>query len=82
MMKKCLTRERLTWSQIKEQYPHQYVALSQIQYGINKATVDSAIVLYTDKEKSYEDLLNMYLKGEVLLRYTTLDEDEVEGVVK
>lgn len=74
--------KRLTWKEIKEKYPHQYVGLTDIEYGINKATVNSAIVSFTDKDTSYEELSLKYLNGEILLRYTTLDEDELERVIK
>ena len=67
--------ERLTWQEIKEKYPHKYVALIDIAYGKNKASVKSAGVMYTDDDKSYTELLEMAFKGKVHLRYTTLDEE-------
>lgn len=70
--------KRLTWLEIKERYPHQYVGLTDIEYGDNKASVKSAIVAYEDSTSSYGTILELYLKGEVLMRYTTLDEDAAE----
>ena len=71
----------MSWNEIKEKYPHQYVALTQIEYGINNATIKNAVVEYTDEDKTFEELVWMYLNGSVLLRYTTLDEDEIGGCV-
>ncbi len=68
--------ERLSWAEIKGKYPHRYVGLTDIEYGINKASVLSAVVTYTDQKRSLDDLMELYLKGDILLRYTTLDEDE------
>ncbi len=75
------TKNRLTWEEIKKKYPHQYVGLTEVEYGRNKASVISAIVKYTDKNIAYNDMLLMYIRGEILLRYTTLDEDELEGLL-
>ena len=33
---------RLTWDEIKEYYPHQYVGLTDIAYGVNNASIESA----------------------------------------
>ncbi len=74
------TSDRLTWDEIKQKYPHQYVGLTEVEYGKNMASVRSAIVKYTDKNTEYKDMLLMYIRGNILLRYTTLDEDELEGV--
>ena len=64
---------RMTWEEIKLNYPHQNVGL--VDCLPDPITMDSAIVKYTDKETSYFDLLKMALNGEIALRYTTLDED-------
>lgn len=72
---------RLSWTEIKNRYPHRYVGLSDVEYGINKATVKSAIVACTSDERNYEEMLELYLENKILLRYTTLDEDELEGVI-
>ena len=76
-----MSNRQLKWEDIKKQYPHQNVGLVNIDYGVNEASVNKAVVKYTDAETPYEEMLSMYLNGEILLRYTTLDEDEVEGVI-
>ncbi len=68
--------EKLTWQEIKDKYPHQYVGLVDIEHGSNEASVEKAIVLYTDKDKPYEELIKMAVKNEIYLRYTTADEDD------
>lgn len=67
--------ERLIWEQIKEKYPHQYVGMVDIETDVNNASIKSAVVKYTDADTSYDDLVGMHLRGEIKLRYTTLDED-------
>lgn len=69
---------KYTWEEIKKQYPHQYVALSDIEYGDNKASIKKAVVKYTDKDKTYDELALLYIQGDIVLRYTTLDEDEMK----
>ena len=73
--------KRLTWEQIKELYPHQYVGLVGVETEGNESSVKSAIVKYTEADTSYDDMILMYIRGEIKLRYTTLDEDEIMGVI-
>lgn len=65
---------RLTWEEIKEKYPNQWIGLRDVQYKDNDGiTVESAEVVYTDKTKS--ELGMMAIKGEdIVPRYTTPDE--------
>lgn len=64
--------ERLTWEQIQEQYPDQWVGLSDVQYMDNDGvSVESAVVKYTDKTKS--ELTRLVLKGEIISRHTNPD---------
>jgi len=61
--------ERLTWEQIQEQYPDQWVGLSDVQYMDNDGiSVESAVVKYADKTKS--ELTRLVLKGEIISRHT------------
>ena len=39
------------------------------------------IVKYTDKDTTYENLVDMAMNGSITLLYTTLDEDELLEVV-
>ena len=64
--------ERLTWEQIQEQYPDQWVGLSDVQYMDNDGvSVESAVVKYADKTKS--ELTRLVLKGEIMSRHTNPD---------
>ena len=64
--------ERLTWEQIQEQYPGQWVGLSDVQYMDNDGvSVESAVVKYADKTKS--ELTRLVLKGEIISRHTNPD---------
>ena len=64
--------ERMTWEEIQEKYPDQWVGLVDVKYleddGIS---IESAVVKYLDKTKS--ELTKMALKGEIISRYTTPD---------
>ena len=67
--------ERLTWKEIMRRYPHQNVGLVEIEYGCNEATVASAVVKCTDKDTDPDEMVMMALRGEILMEYTTYDED-------
>lgn len=68
----CFYMERLTWEQIQEQYPDQWVGLTDVQYMDNDGiSVESAVVKYTDKTKS--ELTRLVLKGEIISRHTNPD---------
>lgn len=76
-----MENKRLTWEEIKEKYPHQNVGLVDIENGRNSVSVKSAVVAYTDKTNSYEELVDMAVNGKIVLMYTTMDEDELIGVL-
>lgn len=64
--------ERMTWQEIKERYPDQWVGLTDVVYIDNDGiSIESAIVKYTNKKKS--ELTVLALKGEIVSRYTTPD---------
>lgn len=72
--------KRLTWEQIQEQYPDQWVGLSDVQYVNNDgASVESAVVKYADKTKS--ELTRLVLKGEIISRHTNPDGHLQLGMV-
>lgn len=61
--------QRLTWEQIQEKYPNQWVGLIDVHYIDNDGvSVESAIVKYTDKTKS--ELTELVLDGEIISRHT------------
>jgi len=64
--------ERLTWEEIQEKYPDQWVGMVDVKFEPdNDATVKSAIVKYIDLSKSI--LTEMMLDGKCFSRYTTPD---------
>lgn len=66
--------ERLTWEEIQERYPDQWVGLIDVEYEPdNDATIQSAIVKYTDKNKNELTRMQIEFNGRVLARYTTPD---------
>lgn len=61
--------ERLTWKQIQEKYPDQWVGLADVRYQNDDGiSVKSAVVKYTDKTKS--ELTRLVLQGEIISRHT------------
>jgi hypothetical protein len=67
----CMTK-RLTRKQMAEQYPNQYLGITNIRYENNDdATIESAEVVYTDK--SEEELLTLQISGkeDIMCWYTT-----------
>jgi len=63
--------ERMSWSEIAEKYPMQWVGLSDVVYIDNDGiSVESAVVKYIDKTKS--ELAIMAIRGEAIIpRFTT-----------
>ena len=44
--------ERMTWEEIQEKYPDQWVGLIDVEYEPNNdATIKTAVVKYADKSK-------------------------------
>lgn len=73
-------KERLTWEQIQDTYPDQWVGLTEVEYEPdNHASIKSAVVRYTDKPKG--ELTRMMLNGEIISRYTTPDRVFQIGMV-
>ena len=72
-----MNNERLTWEQIKEKYPQQNVGLVDVETGENSLSVKSAVVKYTSEETSYEELCMRAMAGEIVMIYTTMDEDDL-----
>lgn len=66
--------ERLTWQQMQEKYPSQWVGLNDVKYIDNDGiSIESAIVAY--KNRSREDLEMLQALGFTITRYTNPDED-------
>lgn len=72
--------ERMTWKQIQEKYPDQWIGLTNVEYMNNDGvSIELAVVRYTDKSKS--ELTRLALKGEIVSRYTTPDNIFQLGMV-
>lgn len=69
-----MMEERLTWKQIKEKYPSQWVGMidCKMKDGIN---IESAIVKYTEKDMSSDQMAYETIKGNMIARYTTLNDE-------
>ena len=63
--------KRMTWKEIQETYPDQWVGLSEVER--NGGSIASAVVKYTDKTGS--ELIEMQLEdsGDLYSTYTTPD---------
>lgn len=69
-----MVSERLTWKQIQEKYPDQWVGITDVEYEPdNDSTIRYATVI--DVHKGKDELTEMQLDthGKVLARYTTPD---------
>ena len=73
-----MEKQRLSWEEIKSLYPEQHVGLVDVvfkdEYQMN---VESAIVKYTDKDISDGQLMLMAQRGEIVRRYTSLEESKL-----
>jgi len=71
--------ERLTWKEIKEKYPHQWVGMTDVEWKApDNPNVKTAVVKYTDKDMN--ELLELKLKEPDLYSlYTTPDDEPFVG---
>ena len=66
--------ERLTWHEIQEKYPDQWVGLVDvINEEDNYSTIKSAVVKYTGMSKSELTHMQIVTKGKVIASYTNPD---------
>ena len=66
--------KRMTWKEIKQMYPNQWVGLVDVEYeSDNDATIKTAIVKYTDKSKNELTKMQIQTNGELIGIYTTPD---------
>lgn len=73
-----MAEQRLTWKEIQEKYPDQWVGLVDIAWQ-DDSNIESAIVKYTDKSK--EELLVLQIRDEIFSCYTTPDNVFQLGIV-
>ena len=65
--------ERLTWEQIQEKYPSQWIGLRDVKYiDDDGISIESAIVKYSDLSRT--ELTKCMLSGEIVSRCTTPDD--------
>lgn len=73
--------ERMTWKEIQEKYPDQWVGLTDVKYIDNDGiSIESAVIKYLDKAKG--ELTRLALQGEIVSRYTTPDHVFQLGMVE
>lgn len=67
-----LSGQRMTWEEIQEKYPDNWVGLVDVKYVDDDGiSIESAVIKYLDKSKS--ELTKKALNGEIVSRYTTPD---------
>ena len=72
--------ERLTWKQIQEKYPDQWVGLVDVKYvNDDNATIESAVVKYYDRTQ--DELTERMLNGEIISHHTNPDGHFQSGVI-
>ena len=63
------TTEKMTWEEIMEKYPDQWVGLTDVEWS-NASTVKAAVVKYAGKSK--DEMLELQLEGDIQKsEYTT-----------
>ena len=73
-------QERMTWTEIKEKYPEQWIGLADIDWE-NGATVRSAVVKYVGMNST--ELLEIKFNNEpdLVVRYTSPDSLGPRGIL-
>lgn len=66
-----MNKERLTWEEIKQNYPNQLLGLTDVKWvPTDHSQVESAVVLYTNKTMPELVEIQIQTKGKVVLRDT------------
>lgn len=74
--------ERLTWNEIVEQYPQQYVYLIDIIWEDDRAQdVQSAVVIHATARNDDIEYVNRAVRGECVEEYTDLEGMATMGVL-
>lgn len=69
-----MANERLTWRQIQERYPDQWVGITDVEYEPdNDSTIRYATVVDTSNDKDELTELQLDTNGKILARYTAPD---------
>ena len=65
-----MTGQRMTWSDIKDMYPNQWVGLTDVERKKTSADISSAVLVYTDKSRT--ELLRMQIRdGNLVTMHTS-----------
>ena len=67
-------KERLTWAQIRERYPHQWIGVTMTTAQDDNAASELAEVLYTGRSRSELENIQFDTDGKVRAIYTTPDD--------
>ena len=73
-------QERMTWTEIKEKYPEQWIGLADIDWD-NGATIQSAVVKYIGKSSTELLKIKFDNEPELVVRYTSPDSLGPMGIV-
>lgn len=73
--------ERLTWKQMQEKYPDQWLGLTDVKYlDDDGVTIESGVIKYADK--THSELLEMVIAGEGIVHcHTNPDGHFLLGMV-
>lgn len=75
-----LVGKELTWEQIQEYFPNQWVGLTNVVYEDNDGiTIDRGVLRYIDKDQ--DELTEMAWDGKCVARFTTPDNVFKLGVI-
>ena len=73
-----MENQRLSWNEIKSLYPAQHVGLVDVIFeDKDQMNIESAVVKYTDKDVTDGQLMLMAKRGEIVRRYTSLEESKL-----
>ncbi|MBR0172793.1 MAG: hypothetical protein IJQ21_08380 [Lachnospiraceae bacterium] len=76
MMPAAAANKRMTWIQIQETYPHRWIGITNVSTVTdNNATIESAEVVYTDRDRSELESIQFDTDGKVRAVYTTPDDE-------
>lgn len=71
-----MDKDRLTWEQIQQRYPNQFVGLVDVEYGAHKVEIKSAVVKYSEENSTRDEICLLTVQHKVQeMRLTTQDTD-------
>lgn len=66
-----MSSERLTWKQIQEKYPDQWIGITDVEYEEDNNSICSVLYIHKNKDELTE--MQVDTQGKILARYTTPD---------